>query len=64
MQVSNTVLHATRTCHNPLEAAPSPSPSPTLTNYLSPVAAQINELHTIREKVYGMEQAHIALKAK
>ncbi|KAK0100109.1 general transcription repressor, variant 2 [Cadophora gregata f. sp. sojae] len=28
------------------------------------MAAQINELHTIREKVYGMEQAHIALKAK
>lgn len=36
----------------------------TLADFSLAVAAQINELHTIREKVYGMEQAHIALKAK
>ena len=29
-----------------------------------PVAAQIQEMQMVREKVYAMEQTHLALKAK
>lgn len=44
-------------------ASPARSPLSQLLTYLT-VQTQVNEMQLVREKVYAMEQTHMALKQK